>query len=110
MAERKTTEKSAKTDDTEKKIVELAKRGLTSEKIGLELKKKGINTKSQGVKVGSILKKHELFQDPDIANLTKKVETLKKHSGKHKHDYRTKRALGIKSAKLNKLKKYRKGE
>ena len=44
----------------------------------------------------------------DIASLTEKVEKLKKHLEKNKHDYRTKRILMIKEAKLNKLRKYRK--
>ena len=45
--------------------------------------------------------------DIDIKHLAAKVEKLKKHLQKHKHDYRTKRALTIKEAKLKKLKEYR---
>ncbi|MGD2073261.1 MAG: hypothetical protein PVG65_07235 [Candidatus Thorarchaeota archaeon] len=111
MAKEKTekkTEKKLKAADIEKLVVELAKKGLTPEKIGLELKKKGINAKSQKIKIGTILKKHGLFQDADIINLQKKIESLKKHLEKNKHDYRTKRSFMTKSAKLNILKKYRK--
>ncbi len=45
--------------------------------------------------------------DVDIKYLTATVEKLKKHFQKHKHDYRTKRALTIKEAKLKKLKEYK---
>lgn len=42
----------------------------------------------------------------DIKNLTAKIEKLRKHLEKNKKDYKTKRALTIKEAKLRKLKKY----
>jgi len=43
----------------------------------------------------------------DITDLEKRIEKLKKHLEKNKHDYTTKRILSIKQAKLRKLKKYR---
>lgn len=47
-------------------------------------------------------------EDKDIKNLTSTVEKLKAHLQKNKHDYKTKRALLIKEAKLRKLRGYRK--
>jgi len=43
----------------------------------------------------------------DIESLEKRVEKLKKHIVKNKQDNPTKRALGIKEAKLKKLREYR---
>ena len=43
----------------------------------------------------------------DIKNLTSTVEKLKEHLQKNNHDYRTKRTLLIKEAKLRKLKAYK---
>jgi len=44
----------------------------------------------------------------DIKNLMIRIERLKKHLEKNKHDYKSKRALQIKISRLNKLKKYQK--
>lgn len=46
----------------------------------------------------------------EIKNITSKVEKLKQHLIKNKHDYKTKRALQIEEAKLRKLKKYKRGK
>jgi len=43
----------------------------------------------------------------DLAFLKEKVEKLKTHLGKNKHDYKTKRTLLIKRAKVIKLENYR---
>ena len=91
--------------DMENLVIELAKQGLTSEKIGLKLKERGANIKDSNTKIGIILKKHNLFQNPDIKNLTTRVERMKKHLAKNKHDHNMKRALLIRGAKLYKLKK-----
>jgi ribosomal protein S15P/S13E len=56
-------------------------------------------------------KKEEILETKekvsDIESLEKSVEKIKKHLLKNKHDYSTLRALSIKEAKLNKLKKYK---
>jgi small subunit ribosomal protein S15 len=96
--------------DIEKLVVDLAKQGVTSEKIGLILRDKhGVKkAKFHGKKISQILKENDLKTDADLINLQKKVETLKKHIIKNKHDYRTKRILIINEARLTKFKKYRK--
>lgn len=43
----------------------------------------------------------------DLASLKERVEKLKIHLSKNKHDYKTKRTLSIKQAKILKLEKYR---
>ena len=106
--EKKAEEKEIKAGEIEKKVAELANQGLTSEKIGLILKREFKTSKASGVVIGKILKKANLFKDPDIENLRHRVEKLKKHLEKNKHDYKTKRTLAIKEAKLKKLIKYRK--
>ena len=46
--------------------------------------------------------------DRDIKNLEATEEKLKNHLKKNIHDYKTKRALLIREAKLRKLKNYKK--
>ncbi len=92
----------------EELIIELAKKDLTSEKIGFVLKGQEICAKSAGIKISKILKKHNLYQDADFKNLTNNVEKLKKHLERNKHDYKAKRGLLIKAAKLRKIKTYKK--
>ncbi len=109
MAEKKINEKKVSKlgkKDIEKKIVELAKKGLLSEKIGLELKKLGIDFKE--VKIGKVLKENNVWEDSDLDNLNNKVDKLRNHFKTHKHDYSSQRALMKKSAKLRKYKKYKK--
>jgi ribosomal protein S15P/S13E len=93
--------------DIEKTIVDLANQGLTSEKIGLVLKEKySIKPKMQGIVIGKILKKHNLYQMPDIKNLASSIEQIRKHLDRNKHDHKTKRTVLIKEAKLKKLRQY----
>ncbi|MEM4270792.1 MAG: hypothetical protein QXO70_01710 [Candidatus Pacearchaeota archaeon] len=93
-------------EEVEKKVIEMAKTGMTTEKIGLELKKQGIYAKKlTNKRIGEILKNYGISSNADIINLEKRVEKLKKHLSIHPHDYSTKRALLIKEANLNKLKK-----
>lgn len=109
MAKKQEAEKKQiSKEESEALILDLAKKGMTSEAIGLAIKKEyGISPKKEGIDIGKILKKNNAYQDPDIINLKKNVEMLKKHMEKNKHDFKTKRILTIKEAKLEKLKKYR---
>ena len=98
--------------DVEAIILKLAKQGLTSEKIGLELRDSyGIpTTKMLGKKISKILKENNLYEDATLRNLEKKQEKLKKHLEKNKQDKRTIRSLTIISARIAKLKKYKKSK
>lgn len=95
--------------EVEEIIVELGKKGISCEKIGLELKNKhNVDAKKLGLKISKVLKKHKLFNDPDIKNLSDNVAKLQKHLEKNKHDFSTKKAFLKMGAKLHILKKYRK--
>lgn len=91
------------TEEYEKIVLELAKKGMTSEQIGLILKKDYKIPPRNFGKIGRILKKHNIPNSPDIENLKKSVQKLQKHASSHKKDKTFKRALLIKSAKLRKL-------
>ncbi len=57
--QKKSEEKSTKKlsqEGFEKKVLELASKGLTSEKIGEELRKQGIHPKEYNKKISKILK------------------------------------------------------
>jgi ribosomal protein S15P/S13E len=97
------TQKKPTAKDIEKKVLELAEKGLTSEKIGLELKKDfGKLEKKQ---ISKILKKNNLFVDPDLKNLNNNLEILKKHMSNNKMDFAAKKAVEKKIAQLRKFKK-----
>ena len=90
--------------DYEKKVLELAKKGLTSEKIGEELKKQGIHSKEYDKKISKIL--GENYINPDLKNVEKKLERVKQHYEKNKQDKRAMREKDRIFAQLRKLKKY----
>lgn len=91
--------------EVEKKILELAKEGLTSEKIGLVLRDKhGIpKAKIFGKKITQILKENDLYEDSEYNHIGKKLDNLKKHLEKNRHDYSAKRSLITYSGKYNKM-------
>jgi len=94
--------------DYEKKVLELAKKGLTSEKIGEELRKQGIHPKEYNRKISKILK--DKYVNPDLKNVEVKLERIKKHYEKNKQDKRAMREKDRIFAQLRKLKKYFKAE
>jgi len=101
MSEETKTEK-LKPADVEKKILELANAGHTPEKIGLILRDKhGIpKARMYGKSIGTILKEHNLYKDSENAHISAKVENLKGHFEKNKHDYSAKRSLMTNTARL----------
>ncbi len=90
--------------DIEKKVIELAEKGLTAEKIGLELKKDFGKIKKK--KISKILKEKDIFKDPDFNNVNNRVESLKKHLDSNRMDFTAKKALEKNIAKIRKLKKF----
>lgn len=92
----------------EKKVLELAKKGLTSEKIGLELQKQKIHPKDFEKKISKILKENDSYINPDVKNVESKLERIKKHFEKNKQDKRAMREKDRVFAQLRKLKKYSK--
>lgn len=98
--------------DVEAIILKLAKQGITSEKIGIALRDSyGIpTTKFFGKKISRILKENKIYKDASLENLEKKQKIIEKHLEKNKQDKKSKRALAITTAKMLKLKKYKKRE
>ena len=81
--------------DIEKIVVELAKKGESPAKIGLILRDKhGIpKTKIFGKKITQILGENGIEYEDDKKIIDKKIEKLKTHISKNKHDYPASRAL-----------------
>ncbi len=90
----------------EKKVVELAKKGLTAEKTGEVLKREGIHPKEFNKKISRILKEKELYQNPDLKNVQEKFERIEKHTEKNTQDKRAIREKSRVFSQLRKLKKY----
>ena len=90
----------------ERKVLELAKKGLTSEKIGEELRKQEIHPKEFEKKISKILKEKEKYTNPDLKNVEKKLEKIKTHYSKNKQDKRAMREKDRVFAQLRKLKEY----
>ena len=105
---KKTEEKTKKLSqlEFEKKVIELAEKGLTSEKIGEELRQQKIHPKEYSKKISQILKDKKIYIDPDLKNIETKLEKIKKHFEKNKQDKRTLREKDRIFAQLRKLKKY----
>ncbi len=103
-----TKEKSKKISQAnfEKKVIELAEKGLTSEKIGEELRKQGIHPKDFTKKISKILKEKEKYINPDLKNIGEKLEKIKTHYAKNKQDKRAMREKDRIFSQIRKLKKY----
>ena len=103
---REKQEKPKKISQTEfeKKVLELAEKGLTSEKIGEELRQQKIHSKEYDKKISKIL--GEKYINPDLKNVEEKLERIKKHYEKNKQDKRAMREKDRIFAQLRKLKKY----
>ncbi|VVB83449.1 30S ribosomal protein S15 [uncultured archaeon] len=91
-------------EEFEKRVIELAEKGLTGEKIGEALKKEGIHSKEYKKKISEILGGR--YVSPDMKNIQEKLEKLEKHSAKNKGDKRAMRDKERVSAKLRRLNKY----
>lgn len=104
--EKKPEGKNLSEKDFEKKVIELAEKGLTSEKIGLELKKQGIHPTGYKKKISKILKEKEMYNSPDLKNIETKLERIKSHFENNKQDKRAKREKDRIFAQLRKTKKY----
>jgi ribosomal protein S15P/S13E len=107
--EEKNAENTQKTkkvskEEFEKRVLELADKGLTSEKIGETLRREGIHPKEFGKKISKIM--GNKYISPDMKNIQENLEKIKKHFEKNKKDRRAMRDKEKTSAKLRRLKKY----
>lgn len=105
MAESKTEWVKLKSEEVEQKVIDLGKKGMSPDKIGLVLRDQhGIpKIKLFGKKIGKILEQAGINYQYHVP-VENKVNKLKRHSDKHKHDYSAKRSLIKSNAKLNMLK------
>jgi len=88
----------------EKKIIELADKGLTCEKIGEALRREGIHPKEYEKRISEIL--GERYVTPDIKNVEEKLAKVEKHYEKNKQDKRAMRDKERIFAKLRKIREY----
>lgn len=95
-------------EEYEKKVIELADKGLTSEKIGEELKKHGIYSMEYNKKISKILGKK--YINPDLKNTEEKLRKIEKHIEKNKQDKKAKRERSRVFSQIRKIKKYNKIE
>ncbi len=102
--ETKEEEKKLTLEEYEKKVLELANKGLTAEKIGEELKRKDIHPKEYGKKISKILK--DKYVNPDLKNTEKKLEKIEEHLKKNKQDKKAKRERSRVFSQVRKIKKY----
>lgn len=100
---KKKTEKISQ-EDFEKKVNELAEKGLTSEKIGEALRREGIHPKEFSKKISDIL--GGKYVSPDLKNIQEKLEKIKSHFEKNRKDKRAMRDKERVSSKLRRLNKY----
>ena len=104
--EEKATKSKLSQADFEKRVVELAKKGLTSEKIGEALRHEGIHPAEYDKKISKILKENELYTNPDLKNVENKLNKIDSHFGKNKQDKKALREKTRLFSQLRKLKKY----
>jgi ribosomal protein S15P/S13E len=106
--EQKTEKIKLSREEFEKRVLELAERGLTSEKIGEELRRQNIHPKEHGRKISLILKEKNKYTVPEIKNIGEKLEKIKKHHEKYKQDKKAMREVVRIFAQLRKAKEYHK--
>ena len=96
-----------KSADLEKIVVELGKKGEMPAKIGLILRDKyGVpKAKLLGKEIVQILKEHGVEYKTEKKNLQNKIEKLKAHFSKHKHDYTSNKSLVKKTWAMHKMEK-----
>ena len=93
-------------EEYEKKVLELAAKGLTSEKIGEELRRKGIHPKEYNKKISKILK--DKYINPDLKNTEEKLKKIEEHLKDNKQDQKAKRERSRIFSQIRKIKKYQK--
>lgn len=103
---KKTKEKKSRPSqrEYEKKVLELADKGLTAEKIGEELRRQGVHPKEYEGKISKIL--GDKYVNPDLKNVETKLGRIKVHFENNKQDKRAMREKDRVFAQLRKLKKY----
>ena len=91
--------------EVEKIVLDLGKEGKTPQEIGTILRDQhGIpKTKQFGKRISKILKENNVKIVPERELLNKKINILKEHFKKNKHDYSASKSLTKKLWALNRL-------
>jgi ribosomal protein S15P/S13E len=97
-------QKKLSPEEYEKKVIELANKGLTAEKIGEELRKQGIHPKEYDKKISKILK--DKYIDPNLKNTEDKLKKIEEHLKKNHQDKRAKRERSRIFQRVRQIKKY----
>ena len=100
------TSKKITSEEFDEKVIDLAKKGFTSEKIGEELRNQGIHSKEHNKKISQILKKKNLYINPDKKNIEEQLERIKNHYEKNKQDKKAMREKDRIFSQLRNLKAY----
>ena len=105
--EKETKEPKAKPSESEfeKRVIELAEKGLTSEKIGEALRRERIHPRDYK-KISKILKVKGKYIIPDLKNIETKLGKISVHTQKNKQDKRAIRDKERIAAKLRRAKAY----
>jgi len=99
-------------ENTERLVIELAKKGYSPAKIGAVLKEKHniSEIKLLGKKITKILKENNMPYEDDLDIINKKIKNLEEHYNKNKQDKRAGREI-VKLIGLKKrLEKYKKNK
>lgn len=104
MTEQKASWVNMKSEDVEKKVIQLAKEGNSPERIGIMLRDEhGIpKVRFFGKRIKHILKKANIWEDSERQNQVKKIGKLEAHVKKNGHDYTAKKSLLKRARSINK--------
>ncbi len=110
MAEQTTEEKpkwiKLKAKEIESMIIDLGKQKMSSAKIGIILRDKHGIPKVKEIlnkRISQILEENEIIDSSEKDSVTNKIESIKKHISKNKHDFTASKAL---TKKLWTLRRY----
>ncbi len=104
LGEEQEKPKKVSPEEYEKKVIELADKGLSAEKIGEELRKNNIHPKEYGKKISRVLK--EKHKNIELENTEIKLKKIEEHLKKNPQDKRAKRERSRIFSKVRKIKKY----
>jgi len=104
VKEEKKEIKKISQEEYEKKVLELAEKGITSEKIGETLRRQNIHPREYNKKISKILGEKNI--NPDLKNTEEKLEKIKKHYEKNPQDKRAMREKDRVFSQIRKMKKY----
>ena len=76
MPKKQEEKKKISQAEFEKKVIELANKGLTAEKIGESLRQQGTHPREYNKKISKILKEKGKYINPDLKNIEEKLKRI----------------------------------